>query len=253
MEAQGRCARALWTVTMSGPPSFFRLAFGSIQFIAGIVFLFIGILFLLIAVPAMVEARRYQAEGREADAVVLSKDVRRATANSSTAYEVSYRFTAPDGQSYDHAETIDVDQWERLQKGDRLRVRYLPDRLDSVTLKATPRILEPAIGLAVALPLALTGSFFLVRTVSSTLKRWRLFRSGQVAEAVVTDVRETNFQINRRPQWMIDFTYRDHLGQVREGSSHHVPLWQAENWHVGDKGIVRFDPARPEQSVWIGK
>ena len=229
-----------------------RLLFGSGQFVGGLILFVISVVFLSIAGGELTKARRYQRAGIETDATVISKDMRPATADSGTVHEVSYRVITAEGESYVRDEAVDVNVWEKLEPGGRVRALYVPGDPGSTRLGTRPGTLIPLTGVVIALPLAALGAVLLTRAIAATLGRIRIYKHGQRADAMVTTVRQTNFRINKRPQWMIDFTYRDHTGQERRGSSHHLSPVDAQAWNPGDKGVIRFDPAQPERSVWVG-
>jgi hypothetical protein len=92
----------------------------------GAVFLLLGVLFLFIAGSILLEEERYQQQGVRAEAVTMAKALRRATADSETAYEITYRFSVAEGSSYEQTESVPVHLWESVEEGSPLTVEYVP-------------------------------------------------------------------------------------------------------------------------------
>jgi hypothetical protein len=65
-------------------------------------------------------------------------------------------------------------------------------------------------------------------------------------------VQESSITINRVRQWEVKYSYQDHVGQMHEAASEYMPPQEAEKWHQGDKGTVRYDQMNPEVSYWVG-
>lgn len=232
-------------------PSIVRQAVSSFHLIAGIVLLGVSGTLLTIASSLFLQERAYRT-GQQADATVTRKYLRPATADSSTAYELTYRVRSPD-LDWEMTSAVAPAVWESLQEGSTIRVQYLAG--DPASLRVAQDSKELLLGAiaAVMAPLAVLGLWLLGRGGRDVWRRMRLYRHGRPAEAIVTAVRETNLSINRQIQWAIDFAFPDHLGQTQRGTSTPMPAWQALEWKEGDKGMVRFDPSRPADSVWLGE
>ena len=86
-----------------------------------------------------------------------------------------------------------------------------------------------------------------VRTVQ------RLWREGQEALGVVMGVAPTNVRVNDRRTWRMEYDYVDAAGRRHRGTSHHLSGEEASAWQPGDELIVRYDRARPERSVPVGR
>ncbi len=87
--------------------------------------LVVGGIFLYIGGSAVLERWRYRQQGVQVDAVVTDKALRRASASTGTAYELSYQFTLPDGSSYRQVQRVAVPLWERIEPGASLGVEYV--------------------------------------------------------------------------------------------------------------------------------
>ena len=190
----------------------------------------------------------------QADAVVVQKQMGRATSESSTSYEVTYKVRSADGEEWQKVDPVDAATWDGVEEGRTIPVQYL--RGDSGSLRIARQARDVPLALlavvaAVGGALALLGLGMASRGAREIGRKMRVHRHGQRAEATVTAVRETNVSVNRRIQWVIEFTFRDHLGHPQKGTSAPLPASEALEWHEGDKGTVRFDSERPTDSVWI--
>ena len=80
----------------------------------------------------------------------------------------------------------------------------------------------------------------------------RLRAEGTVARATVTEVERTWTRINGRYQWRARYEYQDHEGRTHQGSSTLLSPGQAQTWKAGDEAFIRYDPASPSTSIWLG-
>ncbi len=235
--------------------SVFRHALGSMRLVGGVVLVGVGGILCGVTSTVLLHERAYRS-GLQADAVVVQKQMRRATSDSSTSYEVTYKVRSSEGEEWQKVDSVDAATWDGVEEGRTIRVQYL--RGDSGSLRIARQARDLTLAL-VALVAALTGALALVglrmasRGAREVWRKMRVYRHGQPAEATVTAVRETNVSVNRRIQWVIDFTFHDHLGQPQQGTSAPIPVSEALEWQEGDKGIARFDPGRPTDSVWVGE
>ena len=89
----------------------------------------------------------------------------------------------------------------------------------------------------------------------------RIVREGIETEATVTAVARARLQptgsrsvlSTRRGTRIIRYGYVDRSGTKHQGKSGYLPFEQAVDWKPGDRGVVRFDPAKPAESVWMGR
>ena len=109
----------------------------------------------------------------------------------------------------------------------------------------------PPLGLGIAFS-ALGGTFCLLG-LSQQRKDARLAQFGTTTEATVTAVEPTGTRVSRRHLWHVRFTYEDLTGAAHQGESGYLSRDDAESYRVGDRALVRYDPASPATSVWIGR
>lgn len=128
----------------------FRTIFGAIPFLVGSVI-------LLIAADQILTERRYASQGEEIEAVVLKKDLRRATSNSSTSHEIIYRIRPRGSDPLDRTESVAVDTWQRLEPGSRVRVQHLPGDRQSARLLTDRDVMGPAIAASAGTVLLCVG------------------------------------------------------------------------------------------------
>ena len=89
----------------------------------------------------------------------------------------------------------------------------------------------------------------------------RIVREGIETEATVTAVARARLQptgsrydfSTRAGTQIIRYGYVDRSGTAHQGRSGYLPFEQATGWKPGDRGLVRFDPANPAESVWMGR
>src|SRR6188768_4275352 len=81
----------------------------------------------------------------------------------------------------------------------------------------------------------------------------RLRATGTVARATVTEVERTSTRINGRSQWRARYEYQDQAGRTHQGSSRLLSPGQAQTWRPGDQALIRYDPADPATSIWLGR
>jgi hypothetical protein len=81
----------------------------------------------------------------------------------------------------------------------------------------------------------------------------RLLATGTAARATVTEVEETYTRINGRYQWRARYQYQDQAGRTHHGSSTLMSPTEAQTWRPGDQAFIRYDPADPATSIWLGR
>lgn len=94
----------------------------------GAVFFFAGCGATIDGIGELLKERRYAAEGKSAEARIVSKRIDEAQRGerSRTEYVALYRFDAPGGAKGEGRAVLEVAAWEAARPGDRLAVRYLP-------------------------------------------------------------------------------------------------------------------------------
>ena len=242
---------------MAVTPSTLTFVRRSYLFWSGLLLLGIGAIFLAVGSTFVLEERRYQHEGQITTAVVLTKAIERATRTGSggrrseTHYTVTYRFTSADGQSYQGSGDVSVSAWERLREQEPVQVEYIAsypmtNRVAGEASRALQYVF-PGIGLIAVV----IGSTLLVRAIGAAQMKSRVWSQGTAADATVAAVEETNVKVNSRPMWVVRYQYRDLTGRTHQGTSEYMAAEKAHAWKTGDKIRVRFDPAKPELSVWV--
>jgi hypothetical protein len=224
----------------------FGLMMGAIVFLAGLILVWTG-------GQAAHQEQRYRDAAAIVPAQVVEKSMQPATSQTGTRYEVTYRAVLPDASPAERTETIDVVEWDRLERGSELTVQYLADQPESIRIAREPRIAGHIAAFAIGGVLAPIGVVLVSLGARDVWRRRRLYYHGTGAVATVVAVEETNVRINRRPRWRIRFSYRDHRGQERRGQSGYLGDSEAHEWSPGDTATVHFDPHRPEQVLWMGE
>jgi len=94
----------------------------------GAVFFFAGCGATIDGIGELLKERRYAAEGKSAEARIVSKRIDEAQRGerSRTEYVALYRFDTAEGPKGEGRAVLEVAAWEAARPGDRLAVRYLP-------------------------------------------------------------------------------------------------------------------------------
>ena len=97
------------------------------------------------------------------------------------------------------------------------------------------------------------GTVIFTIGVRKLRRRRRLEREGVLTDGEVTEIAERNISINRVRQCTIYYTFQDFQGQTQKGDSGLVPPWEAATWKRGDRCKVRYDSARPQENIFMGR
>jgi hypothetical protein len=106
--------------------------------------------------------------------------------------------------------------------------------------------------LGIGVIFSLVGGAFVLRGLAQARKEQRLFQFGTVTEATVVAVESTATRVNRRMLWHIRYSYEDLVGAVHRGTSGYLEPEDAQSYKAGDRAFVRYDPASPATSAWLG-
>ncbi len=229
-------------------PRNFWLWFGGIWLSVGVPFLAIGVGF---TIHQSLTAKRLEREGQPAEGMVLVKEVRRD--DSGYTFKVSFRFSLTgDGPLVGSAE-VDEEAWDALEERGPIPVTYLPGNPRSHRVPGQKmEVLLPVIFGILGGILTVLGGMVVLRTVSARRREAHLAEEGVVTRATVTDVHTARIRVHGTWQWRIRYRYEDGQGNAHQGVATVTPE-EAEGWQPGQTGAVRFDPARPRRSVWLGK
>jgi Protein of unknown function (DUF3592) len=220
----------------------------------GGIFLFVGLGLVYGGIRDATQERTYRTQGQAVEAVVVGKSIQRASreGNSSTKYEIAYRFTTADGRTAEGVDAVTVEEWERLDPGSPFTVTYLPGAPETSRAQRSGEMAS-ALGLiGLGGLLTVIGGGVLVRTATHLWRELRLLHEGMTAQGTVFAIEPSSVAVNRIRQWNVRYRYKDHFGRPQEGKSGPVPPAAVEAVAVGDTVEVRFDRARPEESVWVG-
>jgi hypothetical protein len=218
----------------------------------GAAFLGIGLFIAVMGFQETRRERRYETRGEAINAVVVRKSIRPASrqGNTSTRYEVTYRFTTEDGRALEGVDAVSVEQWESLDAGSPFRITYLPGAPGSSRAQGSGDLASGLVGIGAGSLFALVGGGLFVWSGRRLRREWRLLRTGEATQGSVVAVEPTNVRVNRVQQWRVRYRYQDHLGRTHEGVSGTVSPYEAGLVEVGGTLPVRFDRQRPEESTW---
>lgn len=236
-------------------PSLWSFAGRAVLLWVGTLFLILGLTLLTIGIRTSLGVHAYGTRGLDVQAVVLDKTVVRANRQDipRTQYLLIYRFTDARGQEITGTADVPVEEWERLEPGERLAVTYLPEDPDSGRFAGGDEWIAALVFSIVGGVFSLLGGGLAFADVRRLMGAARVLRHGISTDSIVVRSEPTQTSVNRVTQWQIRYRYRDHIGRTQEGVSHLVSPEEALQWKEGDRGTVRFDRERPDISIWIGK
>lgn len=232
--------------------SLWRVARKSMLLWFGAAFLTGGLVCLLMGIEGVVEERRFRSQSRFVAGVVLGKSIQPASrqGNSSTKYEITYRFTTENGMNIEGTDAVSVEKWESLDAGSRLEISYLPGNPQSSRAASSGSMESPIVAIALGSLFAIVGGFFFLRSAIGVWRQWSILRAGDATQGTVIAIEPSSAEINNVRLWEVRYRYRDHFGSVHEGTSVDVMPSEAYAVAIGDNVKVRFDRDHPEQSVW---
>jgi hypothetical protein len=107
--------------------------------------------------------------------------------------------------------------------------------------------------LPVGLVVAAVGGYIVRRALVTAARDRRLMQSGIQVIATVTDIRRSPIDINRQARWHVHYRYDYSAGRDFEGRSRALPGDVVEGYGSGGEVLIKVDPRRPEESLFLGK
>jgi len=224
--------------------------------------LWVGLIFTVAGVAGVVTSsyewlslRHFERDAIAGQGTVIAKSIESADRDSdtSTGYFVTYRFAAVDGDMIEQTEPLPVEDWERLDEGDPLELRYLPaDPSTAQTRPPTPWW-EPLLLIGVCSVFALIGLLLAVPGLQRAAVIARLYHTGVVTEGTVLQVWPTSTTINRVQQWQMRYEFRDQYNRAQRGETDLLAPAEAAGFKPGDRGTVRYVRERPDHNLWVAE
>lgn len=224
--------------------------FGGIWFAVGSVFLAVGI---IVGIDRSNVETRFAAGGRDAEGIVLSKEISSSNDNS-PGYRVAFRFDTFDDRTIRGSAELTAEAWDALAERGPILVTYLPDRPATFRVpgqKDDGAMLTLAFGLMGA-GFAGVGGFLLLSAFRKRNREIALELHGTLVSATVLDVAPGNLRINGIPQWKLKYRFSDSRGGRHDGSCSLSPD-EAQAWKPGQAGRVRYDSRNPRSHAWVGR
>ncbi len=224
-----------------------------IEILVGVAFFAASIAMVINAAIMTMTEIRYADEAIVVPATVLERDFLPAErdGNPETRYRIRFRYVI-DGAEQEQTDEVDVERWEALAPGAQFDLSVLPGE------GARPR--DGGLGEKIAIAAMLLGSMIFgpvgwqlgVKRLRRALKRIRAYYRGTEAPGEVVGVFDTGTAINRVRMACMRFRFNDARGVSREGETGLLYPAETEGLEPGMTGVVRYDPADPEISVWMG-
>jgi hypothetical protein len=184
--------------------------------------------------------------------MVLTKDIVPADSDSSTQYRITFRYADERGETREGDEQVDVRTWEALAERGPVPVHYLPGTTEPARLVRDADLFGSALFLLVGLAGTIFGGVVFARAARGLLRARRLLSTGRDVEATVTAIEPTDVSYNQRPQYRVRYSYAV-AGETHVGDSGYLEWEEASSYSTGDPVAIRYDPARPADSLWIGR
>jgi hypothetical protein len=231
---------------------------GSAATMIGGVALVIGLVLSAIAGVMLRTDWRFAREGQTTRGTILTKMVNVSTSrvgstgtNRTRHYEATYRY-AVGGTTIEGRDELTKSGWDTLTEGAPADVLFLStDPASSRLAGPRPWIAKTLLG-PIGLVVAVCGAALFVRGRRDAATQPRLERSGVTTRGTVRTLQAGRFRINDETMWRLEYEYQDAAGH-RHVSVHDLPEDEAGLWKVGEVGVVRYDPQRPADVVWLGR
>lgn len=223
----------------------------SMYWIFGLLVLVAGIIGVAVAVFLGLQEGRFRSEGVTTPGTIVDREYEEDSEGDVSFYLI-YEFQPSFGGTVEGRGEVDEGAYEAVSRGDLVEIEYVPgdpsmNRLSGSGGWAGPVIVGVMGGVAVPIGGVLTAVAW-----HRTRTHRRLMREGITAPAVVVAHEQTSYSVNDQPQWLVLYQYTDAVGRTFHGKSDYMAWHEAMRWHVGSPVTVRYDPGRPEESVWVG-
>jgi hypothetical protein len=224
----------------------------SVFFLVGVIFLIVGSV-LTVGITGgfwsqLRKERALLAHGAPAEATVVAKRAYNRS-DDTRVYELNYEFPLADGRTWGATREIDQGEWNRLETGDRLEVRY--DRASPERHLMPAFAMPVALGLVGLMPLVFLalGALLFRNGLREILLPLRLYRTGQAATGRVTGFEVvTNERINRRHPVRVSYSFQDATGD-HEGSIKTLDNDLLDVMLEGSEVTVLYDGRRPSTNT----
>ncbi len=104
---------------------------------------------------------------------------------------------------------------------------------------------------AVGLASSVAGGAIIYFARRAAARDRRLMQSGVQLTATVIDIRRSMIEINRQTRWHVVYRYEYTKGRPLEGKSHAMPGEAVSAFKPGDKVLIKVDPGKPEDSLFL--
>lgn len=105
---------------------------------------------------------------------------------------------------------------------------------------------------AVGLAAAVAGGAIIYFARKIAARDRRLMQSGVQLTATVIDIQRSMIDINRQTRWHVVYRYEYTKGRPLEGKSRALPGDAVWAFKPGDKVLIKVDPGKAEESLFLG-
>lgn len=208
----------------------------------------VGTVVLIAALTLSLSAFRLETQGLDVPGVVTSlttetRSCGKKNRNTCTDYWVGYRFTTLQDEPRLDKEEVEQDRFNRLKVGDSITVRYVPANPDIAEIEQGAVRFESWVMVLIASAIWVAIAVFGSRHLRDCRRGAWLRDHGTLRRTLVTEVKEANVKINKRPLHRIAWSGPSGEGWAR---------WKSNLPDVGSEIVVFDHPEAKWPSVWEG-
>lgn len=204
---------------------------------------------------------RFEKESVTVPGVVVNKRVEETSTydqdtkrrKRTETFWVHFKFQTADGRALESKDSVGREAFEELKSGAPVEVQYLKDAPQTNRLARQATFVAGYAFLAFNALAVAIGAVSLFFFFGGKKETNRLMQYGVSTEGTVTKVGPGSVTVNHVPQWQISYIYKDVRGREWKGTTKHMPPDRAMVWVAGDKGPVKYDPGKPQKSLWVGR
>lgn len=225
----------------------------AVLFLVGSIFLVVGLVFAAAFIPLAFRDRALLRNGVPAVATVVGKSSytrSNSRGNSYRVYELEYEFPVANGRTWAGAQDVGRDTWNRLREGNCVNLRYDAGNPDRHLLPGVREDVMPIFATLFPLVFIVLGGVLLRFGIREVTVPLRLYRDGEATTARVERLEVVqNERVNGRHPMRICYSFRDALGNEREGATKTLDDELIEALEEGAAVTILYDARDPERNV----
>ena len=213
----------------------------------GALFLLMGMIFFVLFAGDVrpLDEIRLGSATTFADATITDVNSTNSSENDVTIYEYRFTFKLP---NEDTVAARNYTAGYAYQEGDKVPVKYLPDKPTVAELQDARLSEFPAFLSILMLIFPGVGAILYLSSVITGWREVRLLRSGEITGAPTINAQPTNTRINNQPVMKFMYQFQSADGQIYNSSSKSLPKPQ-----IGDEQQepILYLPSNPKVSMLV--